>query len=713
MQDAQNSMSITQSRPKILIVDDQVSNITLLTEILEDLAEIFFVVNGEDAVGLAIDLQPDLILLDIEMPGITGFEVCQRLKNTPLTCDISIIFVSAHGEAEFEFNSLAYGAIDFISRPFNRAICRLRVQNHLTLQQQANALLLSKQKLYAETQRLQVTLNAIGDAVIATDTEGAVTMMNPIAEQMTGWREKDAIGTPITEVMVLRDAETHQTIMNPIFLALKEKRIVAMALNCVLVRLGATEGIAVEDSAAPIFDKLGVLLGAIIVFHDVGQARALAVKMSFLANHDQLTGLPNRILLYDRIRQACRLAPTIGRQVAIIMIDIDQFKYLNDSLGHQSGDQLLLDLSKRVKAVLQPEDTLARIGGDEFVLVLPDVTHAEQISNLTQSILRLMRQPFQLDDNKYSLTVSMGISIYPIDSSNEEELMRHADVALFKAKKEGRNQFCFFSEELGQRMLQRHQQEQHLRAAMSDNRIEMYFQPKVALHDGTVIGAEALVRLKDSDGRVLPPADFIALAEETGLIIPLGKLVLIKSCQQARIWQDAGLTQPVSVNIAAAQFADTGLLGLIEQLLADYQLAPQLLELEVTETALIHNPQQTASVLDSCRNLGVRIAIDDFGTGYSSLSYLKRFKVDALKIDMSFVKDMLVDKSDFEIVKTIISLGHSMNFSLVAEGIETAEHAKQLLALGCPYGQGYHYSKPLPADDFVHYLRDKANLSQQ
>lgn len=701
---------MTPSRAKILIVDDQIGNITLLSEILDDLADIFFVTQAEHALERAIELQPDLLLLDIEMPGISGFEVCQQLKNNPLTCEMSVIFISAHAEPEFEFNSLAFGAIDFIARPFNRAICRLRVQNHLTLQQQSKALLLSKQQIHAEKQRLDVTLNAIGDAVIATDTDGAVTMMNPIAEQMTGWREKEAIGKTITEVMQLRDADSHQTSINPIFLALKEQRIVAMALNCELVPQGREEGVPVEDSAAPIFDNNGVLIGAIIVFHDVGQARALAVKMSFLANHDQLTGLPNRILLYDRIHQACKLAPTIGRQVAIFMIDIDQFKYLNDSLGHQSGDQLLLDLSKRVKGMLQPEDTLARIGGDEFVLVLPDVTHVEQISNLAQNVLRLMRQPFQLDNNKYALTVSMGISIYPTDSSNEEELMRHADLALFKAKQEGRNRFCFFSDDLGQRMLQRHQQEQQLRAAIRDNRVEPFFQPKISLPDGAVVGAEALVRIRHEDDSLSMPGDFITLAEETGLIIPLGKLMLIKSCQQARAWQQAGLTLPVSVNIAAAQFADSSLLGLIEQVLADYQLAPQLLELEVTETALIHNPEQTAKVLESCRKLGLSVAIDDFGTGYSSLSYLKRFQVDTLKIDMSFVKEMLVDKSDFEIVKTIISLGQSMNFSLVAEGIETAEHAKQLLALGCGVGQGYYYSKPLPATDFIDYLRQQANL---
>ncbi|HEY9044153.1 MAG TPA: diguanylate cyclase, partial [Rheinheimera sp.] len=517
-------MAVSETEKQvILIVDDQTGNIALLSDILSDLGDIYFVVDSTQAYDKALELQPDVILLDIEMPQLNGFEVCQQLKNSPLTCDISVIFISALTEAEFEFNSLSYGAVDFIARPFNREICRLRVHNHLILQQQARALKLSQQQIYAEKQQLQVTLNSIGDAVIATDVDGCITFMNPIAERMAGWRASEAAGKHITDVMQLRDADSKQASTNPIMLALSEKRIVAMALNCELVNRNSAEAIPVEDSAAPIFDINGDMLGAIIVFHDVGQARALATKMSFLANHDQLTGLPNRVLLNDRIHQACRLAAMIERQVGIILLDIDQFKYLNDSLGHQLGDALLLMLVKRLQTVLEADHTLARIGGDEFVLIYPDIAHIEQISILAQNIHRVMRQPFDIDGKKYSMSLSMGISLYPTDSASEEELMRHADVALFKAKQEGRNRYCFFSEELGQRMLERHQQEQHLRNAIEHNRLEVYFQPKVALETGRIIGAEALVRIRSEDGKMVSPADFIPLAEETGLIVPLGK----------------------------------------------------------------------------------------------------------------------------------------------------------------------------------------------
>ncbi|MDP5142086.1 EAL domain-containing protein [Rheinheimera baltica] len=700
----------SDSKPSLLIVDDQLGNITLLSEILHDLAHIYFVTNGLEALDKAIELQPHVILLDIEMPEINGFEVCKLLKNHPLTAAISIIFISAHTEAEIEFNSLSFGAVDFIGRPFHREICRARVKNHLVLQQQAKELAQSKQALFVEKQRLLVTLNSIGDAVVATDIDGRVTFLNPIAEKMTGWRQIDALNKSISEVMQLRDIESKQVVTNPVYLALSERRIVAMALNCELVNRSSLEASAVEDSAAPIFDQHGIMLGAIIVFHDVGEARALATKMSFLANHDQLTGLPNRILLYDRIHLACRSAASTQRKVGIIAIDIDQFKYLNDSLGHLCGDELITLLVKRLLSILDPEQTLARIGGDEFVLVCPDMIHVEQIDLLAQRISRIMQQPFEIGQKNYNMALSMGISLFPADSANEEELMRHADVALFKAKQEGRNRFCFFSDELGQRIFQRHQQEQSLRDAIYNNRLEVYFQPKVDLQTEQVFAAESLVRLRDKNGTLISPGDFIPLAEETGLVVPLGKLVLIKACQQAARWLKHGFNLSVSVNIAAAQFADPDLAKLIEQTLMESRLPSALLELEVTETALIQRPEQTAEVLQRLRAIGLKIAIDDFGTGYSSLAYLKRFKVDVLKIDMSFVKDMLVDKSDYEIVKTIISLGRSMDIDLVAEGIETEQHKVSLLELGCPFGQGYYFGKPMPADDFMQFIVDKRDL---
>lgn len=692
------------AEPVILIVDDQAINITVLTDMLQDLGQVFFATSGKEALAKATELMPDVILLDIEMPGMSGFDVCRQLKDNPLTQAISVIFVTAHAEAEFEFHSLSYGAADFIARPFNRAICRQRVQNHLQLQLQAKALQQSKDALYAESQRLLVTLMSIGDAVIATDTSGLVTFMNPIAEHMTGWREADAIGQPIDEVMCLRDADSKGETLNPIRIALNEKRRVAMALNCELVTRGNGNVISVEDSASPIFDHSNQMVGAIVVFHDVSEARAMALKMTYLANHDQLTGLPNRVLLHDRLARACQIAQTTQNKVGLMLIDIDRFKFVNDSIGHQNGDVLLQKIAKRIGAVLESEHTLARFGGDEFVLIIPEVAHLEQLSNLARQITRMMEKPLQLDEASYSLSLSIGVSVFPDDASSEDELMRNADVALFKAKQEGRNRIHFFSDELGELLQQQHLQEQALRESIKKQRAEVLFQPIVELSTGMVFAAEALVRLRQDDGSLLSPLHFIPLAEETGLIVPLGKQILLKACEQAALWQEQGMKIPVSVNVAAAQFVDPGFINMIEFALLEYGLEPALLKLEVTETALIRDPNLTSDILRQCRQLGVRIAIDDFGTGYSSLSYLKRFKVDMLKIDMTFVRDMLKDRNDYEIVRVITALGQSMGITLIAEGIETQAHKDSLIALGCQYGQGYLFAKPLSAKDFLHFI---------
>ena len=697
------------AEPVILIVDDQAINITILTDMLQDLGQIYFATSGKEALAKATELMPDVILLDIEMPGMSGFDVCRQLKEQPQTQAISVIFVTAHSDAEFEFHSLSYGAADFIARPFNRAICRQRVQNHLQLQLQAKALQHSKDALYAESQRLLVTLMSIGDAVIATDASGLVSFMNPIAEHMTGWRQVDAMGRPVDEVMCLRDADTKHSTLNPIRIALSEKRRVAMALNCELVNRSTGNVVGVEDSASPIFDHTGQMVGAIVVFHDVSEARAMALKMTYLANHDQLTGLPNRVLLHDRLARACQIAQVTRNKVGLMLIDIDRFKFVNDSIGHQSGDVLLQKIAKRIGAVLDSEHTLARFGGDEFVLVIPEVSHLEQLSNLARQITRMMEKPLQLNDASYSLSLSIGISVFPDDAAGDDELMRNADVALFKAKQEGRNRIHFFSDELGELLQQQHLQEQALRDSIKKQRTEVLFQPIVELSTGMVFAAEALVRLRQDDGSLLSPVHFIPLAEETGLIVPLGKQILLKACEQAAIWQELGMKIPVSVNVAAAQFVDSGFINMIEFALLEYGLEPAMLKLEVTETALIRDPELTSSLLKQCQQLGVRIAIDDFGTGYSSLSYLKRFKVDMLKIDMTFVRDMLKDRNDYEIVRVITALGQSMGITLIAEGIETQAHKDSLIALGCQYGQGYLFAKPLKASDFLHYITTGEN----
>ncbi|GGQ09061.1 EAL domain-containing protein [Shewanella litoralis] len=803
---------------RILIIDDDIQNIFVLEDILAPLGNIYFSESGSNALALVDKIKPDVILLDIEMPDMDGWQVCNALKSNPRYRDIPIIFITGHTEPEFEKLALESGGVDFITKPFNASICCLRVhtqlkirqQNHLIikakeeLQQLVNqvpmlitywdneghnlfsndysgawfeslsgqvsgkhistifpnelsrAVLMhqpnvtsdplkyivtvidklgmsfyevfqskmkssagvdgylvtvvdvsevkhAKQALYSEKERLRVTLNSIGDAVIATDTKGLITFMNPIAERMTGWRIKEALHQKIETVMQLRDANTRHTLLNPLYIALREQRIVAMALNSQLTARGG-QVFAVEDSAAPIRNENGEVIGAIMVFHDVSEAMAMAMKMSHLANHDQLTDLPNRILLQDRLSVACSTAKSFGSKAAALLVDIDHFKYLNDSLGHQLGDEMICLMAQRLRSLIPPSYTLARLGGDEFVILMSDTHSVDATSVLASKLVEAMHEPFTLAEQKFSVSISIGISVYPNDAADAEELMRHADVAMYRAKQEGRNRFSFFSHDLESNIRERHQLETCLRNAIANDELLVHYQPKFDLATKHIVGAEALVRLVGPDGVFISPTEFIPLAEETGLIIKLGKQVLLKACAEAKHWLDMGQVIPVSVNVAVAQFSDPNLANLIEKALTDYQLPAELLELEITETALMIDAAEMQTKLSQLKSLGIKISIDDFGTGYSSLSYLKKFNVDVMKIDMSFVKDMLNNKHDYEIVKTIISLGKSMSLALIAEGVETEEQRLALLELECTMGQGYLLSRPLSADDFNAFL---------
>lgn len=695
-------MQSTQSdglAAKILLVDDQTSSLLLLRELLHNLATLYFATNGPHALELARQHRPELIVLDIEMPGMDGFAVCRALKADPITRDIAIVFMTSHIDIEHEITSLSEGGIDFLRKPLHAVSSRIRIKNLLDLSRYSR-------QVVAEKEWLKVTLDSIGDAVIATDLDGKISFMNPIAERMTGWLAREVLGRPIEEVMQLRDAHTLEPHWNPIYFALKEQRVVAMALNCQLVSRSG-QLFQVEDSAAPIIDRNGQCHGSIVVFHDVSESMALALKMSHLANHDPLTNLPNRVLLYDRIEQALKRAEQLHHKSALLLIDLDNFKYINDSIGHNLGDLLIKQVSERLSSICAAGTTLARLGGDEFVLVLQELWSVEEVSLFASQVHSQFQQAFVWEDKKYQMTVSIGVSIFPDDAQTIEMLMRHADVAMFKAKSEGRNRTSFFSEELEQHIIHRHQLELLLRDTLANQQLQVHYQPKLCLKTGKLLGAEALARLKNQQGHWVSPVEFIPLAEETGLITELGLQVLRRACKECLSWRQLGFQVPVSVNIAAPQFANPQLVRQILNLLTELQLPASMLELEVTESALMLDVSKTQNILSQLKAAGICISIDDFGTGYSSLSYLKKFQVDVLKIDKSFVHEMLTDKGDMEIVKAVISLAQSMNLQLVAEGIELEAQTHKLLELGCQVGQGFFYSKPLSAIDFKAYLQQK------
>ncbi len=565
----------------------------------------------------------------------------------------------------------------------------------------------AEEALHAEKERAQVTLNSIGDGVLTTDLAGRVTYMNQVAEEMTGWAQVDALGRPLHEVFAIIDAKSRAPAANPAQRAMAEDRIVALEANCVLVRRNGSEA-AIEDSAAPIHDRGGAVSGAVIVFHDISKSQAMAMKMAHLAQHDFLTGLPNRVLLTERLLQTLGLAQRHQKQVALLFLDLDYFKHINDSLGHATGDQLLQTVATRLVACVRTTDTVCRQGGDEFVILLAEIEHPQDAAHVAEKLLEVVARPLEIDGHELHISLSIGISIYPDDGTGVDTLMQNADAAMYHAKANGRDNYQFFRQEMNTQAALRLGIETGLRRALKNDEFLLHYQPKVNLASGELTGAEALIRWRDPDSGLVYPERFIPIAEESGLIVPIGRWVLRETCRQIRAWQKAGLvTLPVAVNVSAMEFRHPRFLEGVATILAEFELAARHFQFELTESIFMDRAEATVSTLRALRAMGARVAIDDFGTGYSSLNYLRRFPTDILKVDRSFVRDIIGDDGDGAIVSAVIGMGRSLRHKVIAEGVETAGQLEFLRNRSCEEGQGFLFSHPLPAEDFAQLLASR------
>lgn len=561
--------------------------------------------------------------------------------------------------------------------------------------------------LFEEKERAQVTLNSIGDGVLSTDLAGNVTYLNLVAEAMTGWSRQEASGRPLAEVFNIIDGETRETAENPAQRAVAENRVVGLESNCVLVRRDGFES-PIEDSSAPIHDRDGHVTGAVIVFHDVTAARAMAFEMEHLAQHDFLTGLPNRILLAERLSRAIRLANRHGKQVALLYLDLDYFKNVNDSLGHAVGDQVLQSAAQRLSANVRDTDTVSRQGGDEFVILLSEIEHPQDAALIADKLLAAFALPYLIAGHELHLSLSIGISIYPDDGVDAETLIQDADTAMYHAKSGGRKNYQFFKTAMNHNAVQRQLVERNLRRALKEGEFFLQYQPQIGFASGEMTGAEVLIRWQDPELGLVSPAQFMPVAEECGLIVPMGLWVLREVCGQVKSWLNAGLPAvPVAVNISAIEFRHKDFLQEVTRILQETGLEPKYLELELTESVLMHNLESSSLLLHDLKAMGVKLAIDDFGTGYSSLSYLKRFPIDTLKIDQSFVRDISIDAT---IVSAIIGMGRSLKQRVVAEGVETEDQLSFLQKQLCVEGQGFLFSRPVLAEDFARLLVRGKNL---
>ncbi|MGB8542881.1 MAG: EAL domain-containing protein [Candidatus Acidiferrales bacterium] len=558
--------------------------------------------------------------------------------------------------------------------------------------------------LFLEKERAQVTLNSIGDAVICTDISGNITFLNFVAEKMTGWSYKEAAGRPMPEVFRILAGSTRATVPNPMEAAVGQNQTVHLPEDCILIRRDGFE-IPIEDSVAPIHGRDGTPTGAVIVFRDVSAARATSLEMAYSAQHDFLTKLPNRMALNEHIRHAIALAPRHAKKLALLFLDLDGFKHINDSLGHPLGDKLLQSVAKGLLGCVRGSDTVSRQGGDEFIILLSEIEQPEDAAISARRILDCIGKAHWIDDHDLHVTTSIGISVYPDDGGDPDTLIKNADLAMYQAKENGHHGFRFFMPAMNERAVARQSIEEGLRRAIERKEFTLHYQPKVNLAIGEITGAEALLRWTHPTRGPISPAEFIPVAEDCGLIVSIGNWVLREACRQAREWVEAGLPlTTMAVNISAMEFRDEHFLEGVFTILDETGFNPRCLEIEVTESVLMKRVESTGGILRALKEHGVQVAVDDFGTGYSSLSYLRKFPIDALKIDQSFIRQITTTPDEVSIVTAIINMARSMKLRVVAEGVETQQEMLFLRDHKCDEAQGYYFGRPLPPAGFAKLL---------
>ena len=805
---------------KIMIVEDEaVIAMDLRRQLIKfgyDVVASAF--SGGQAISEAMAHKPDLIMMDIVLKGeMDGITAAQKITDS---LDIPVIFLTAYSDVATLKRAKTVGAYGYLIKPFRPDELHSSIEVALYKHQ-------LERRLKESEQWFAKTLHCITDAVIATDTEGKIQFMNPVAETVTGWQLENVEGTSISEVMTLMTEKDRTVLENPVSKALRDRAVTRLESSTLLSNKSNLE-IPIDEGAAPIIDDSGKLLGAVLVFRDISARRQIekqlkesqerfhsafdkaAIGMAlvatdgrflqvnsslsdifgysevelldcnlamltqdnnndkllehrlcqlmadempsfqtevecqhkiegkklwilinaaivrnatgephyfiiqfqdttdrkyaeekfiYLANHDPLTGLMNRTQFHDRFTHTLSAVQRHGTKLALMFLDLDRFKLINDTLGHRIGDLLLQAVSERLKSAVRSNDLLARLGGDEFILLLDDIEDINYIARIGQKIIDALSQPFSVESHDIIVTTSVGISVYPNDGNNSHDLLKKADTAMYMAKENGKNHYQFYSQEMTERSIERMTIERGLRHGLDNYGFKLHFQPQIDSKTGLAKSVEALVRMEHPEWGLLYPDRFIGIAEETGLIVPIGLWVLSAACSQIKAWQlNDGAFSQIAVNVSARQFVDPNLFQSIKAALNVTGIKPSSLELEITESAVMQDPKRTLLVLQQLYDLGVRLSIDDFGMGYSSLTYLRQFPVHSVKIDKSFVKSISNDEGGKELVLAIIALAHQLKLKVTAEGVETEEQFEFLKEHQCDLMQGHLFCRPDTAD---------------
>jgi len=700
---------------KILVVDDNVRNLKAISYILSSLeADIIYVTSGLEALALTLHHDFSVILLDVLMPNMDGFEVATLLSQSERTRYIPVIFVTASTPStQHENKGYGLGAVDYIYKPIDSEILLSKVRVFIQLFEQKSKI----QKELKTNQQLRdkhsLLLDAVIEGVIGIDIHGIISFSNPAANSLLSNRYASPVGKPL--MRYLKEGATTSTKQHWPTSAIHKHCSAGeryhQEVNAYWCNNG--ENIPIEYTATPIL-KDGAFDGVVISFKDIRERKLAEKKLVKLAHYDSLTDLYNRSTFYEHLKASITRADRADYHIAVLFLDLDLFKTINDSLGHDSGDKLLITTAHRLSECVRETDVVSRFGGDEFAIFLEIDNDINNAIMIAKKIIKAIEKPFTLGVNQVFISASIGISVYsPAENENEETLLKHADIALYQAKSKGRGNFQFFTQEMQEKVDNHLNIESKLRKAQEQGEFTLYYQPQVNINGAKIVSLESLIRWKKPDGELISPEHFIPIAEETGLIDNIGKWVLDTACQQCSLWnesRDDSHKLEIAVNTSARQFKNSDILDNVTRALETTGLPPSLLCIELTESTIMQDVQSTIRQIRALHDLGVKIAIDDFGTGYSSLKYLQQLPVDILKIDQYFINDLNSSSRGIAICKTIIDLADNMGFSVIAEGVQTDDQLAILQALGCEIIQGYLFSKPQTADRMQEIIRLNAEV---
>jgi len=697
---------------KILIVDDDPVVLKSLKELLSirglntDTA-----IGGQEAICQLNQNQYDLVLLDLHMPYVSGHDVMAHITSK----NINTSFIVISGETSFEAarDACSKGAYDFLRKPYSTEELLLTINNALKDKRLEHQNKLMQLQL-RESERLHKYLvNTSPDIIYILDPEGNFTFINDRIESLLGYASKELIGTHFSSLVHKEDYDKAQYVFNERRIGNRASKNIELRLQCKddgAPRFFDTRTIPIELSSMGIYKsntvKKDSYLGTYGVARDITERKVAEETINFQAYHDLLTKLPNRVLLRDRLSLAISQAKREHEQLAILFLDLDRFKNINDSLGHMIGDELLQQVSKRLKTCLREGDTLARFGGDEFTLLLPKINDPkDDVAAIASKITESLKEAFMVDGHELYVSASIGVSIFPRDGTTMDSLIKNADIAMYHVKGNGKNNYEFYSGEMTTPYFKNLSLETGIRKALENNEFNLVYQPQINLKTGEITGAEALLRWDHPTHGNISPSEFIPFAEESGLILELGEWVVKTALKELHKWQKAGLPLiRMSINMSAQQLSDDNVVRLVTNTLKRYDLSGSCLEIEITENSIMEDMESVIKKLHEFHKQGITIAIDDFGTGYSSLSYLHKLPIQTLKIDRIFIKDNQFSKGEHSIVNTIIAMGKGLNLNVIAEGVETQTQLNALQELECHEAQGFLFGKPLHGDVIAQLL---------